>query len=389
MKRAFNILGLILLLAACQNGPDKSVDALIAEGNIEAIKTKKQQISEQQRNLNDEIRKLDSAINAMDKDAKILLVTTVEAKEQSFKHFLELQGDVKTRQNVLVYPEMSGTLLNIYVKEGQRVGKGQILAKIDDGGMASRLDQLKTQEALAKTTFERQKRLWEQNIGSEIQYLQAKTNYEATENSVKQTESQLGKSIIRAPFAGIVDDLIQDEGTVVSPATGMAVFRIVNLSDMHIEVDVPESYLEGVTPGKEVKVYFPVLRDSVRTKVRQTGNFINPANRSFRIEIPVPNEKGTIKPNLTARVSINDYSSDKAILIPQSVISENSIGQQYIYTAVDADDENRAKARKQIVVTGKTSGDLVEILEGINAGDQVIEEGARNVREGQVVRIIR
>ncbi|MGI9546052.1 MAG: efflux RND transporter periplasmic adaptor subunit [Flavobacteriaceae bacterium] len=389
MKRAFNILGLILLLAACQSGPDKSVDTLITEGNLEAIKTKKQQISEQQKELNNEIRKLDSAINTMDKDARILLVTTIEVEEQPFKHFLELQGNVKTRQNVLVYPEMSGTLLKIYVKEGQRVSKGQVLAKIDDGGMASRLDQLKTQEALAKTTFERQKRLWEQNIGSEIQYLQAKTNYEATENSVKQTESQLGKSIIRAPFSGIVDDLVQDEGTVVSPATGMAIFRIVNLSDMHIEVDVPESYLEGVTPGKEVRVYFPVLRDSVSTQVRQTGNFINPANRSFRIEIPVPNKEGTIKPNLTARVSINDYSNEHAILIPQSVISENSAGQQYIYTAVDADDENRARAMKQIVVTGKTSNDLVEILEGIDAGDQVIEEGARNVREGQAVRIIK
>ncbi len=388
MKKITLLLSISLLLAACQSGPDKSIETLITEGNLEAIKNKKQEISEQQKLLINDIKMLDSAISALDKDAKILLVTTVEAREELFKHYLDLQGDVKTRQNVLVYPEMSGTLLQIYVKEGQRVGKGQILARIDDGGMASRLEQLKTQEALAKTTFERQKRLWEQNIGSEIQYLQAKTNFEATENSVKQTQSQLSKSIIRAPFSGIIDDVIQDEGTVVSPGTGVAVFRIVNLSDMHIEVDVPESYLEGVTPGKDVKVYFPVLRDSVMTEVRQTGNFINPTNRSFRIEIPVPNQKGTIKPNLTARVSINDYTNDNAILIPQSVISENSAGEQYIYLAVDTDEENRAKAKKQIVLTGQTSGDLVEILQGIQVGDLVIEEGARNVREGQVVRII-
>ncbi len=388
MKKITLFFSLSLILAACQSGPDKSVESVIAEGNLEAMKSKKQEISEQQKLLNTEIKLLDSAINAMDTNAKILLVTTVQAEAVPFKHFLDLQGDVKTRQNVLVYPEMSGTLLKIYVKEGQRVSKGQALAQIDDGGMASLLEQQKTQAALAETTFERQKRLWEQNIGSEIEYLQAKTNYEATENAVKQTQSQLSKSVIRAPFAGIVDDVIQDEGTVVSPGTGVAVFRIVNLSDMHIEVDVPESYLEGVTPGKEVKVYFPVLRDSVTTKVRQTGNFINPTNRSFRIEIPVPNNNGNVKPNLTARVSINDYTNENAILIPQSVISENSAGEQYIYIAIDSDDENKAKARKQIVVTGKTSGDLVEILEGIEIGDMVIEEGARNVREGQIVRII-
>ena len=388
MKKITLFFSLSLILAACQSGPEKSVESVIAEGNLEAMKSKKQEIAEQQKLLNSEIKLLDSAINAMDKNAKILLVTTVQAEAVPFKHFLDLQGDVKTRQNVLVYPEMSGTLLRIYVKEGQRVNKGQALAQIDDGGMASLLEQQKTQAALAETTFERQKRLWEQNIGSEIEYLQAKTNYEATENAVKQTQSQLSKSVIRAPFAGIVDDVIQDEGTVVSPGTGVAVFRIVNLSDMHIEVDVPESYLEGVTPGKEVKVYFPVLRDSVITQVRQTGNFINPTNRSFRIEIPVPNNNGSVKPNLTARVSINDYTNEKAILIPQSVISENSAGEQYIYIAIDSDDENKAKARKQIVVTGKTSGDLVEILEGIEIGDMVIEEGARNVREGQIVRII-
>lgn len=388
MKNIILIIGFLFALAGCQNGPNKSVDTLISEGNIEAIKSKKQEISEQQKILSNEIKMLDSVINALDKNAKILLVTAVEAKTVPFKHYLDLQGDVKTRQNVLVYPEMAGTLLKIYVEDGQQVSKGQILAKIDDGGMNSQLDQLKAQAALAKTTFERQKRLWDQNIGSEIQYLQAETNYQALENSVKQTESQLAKSTIRAPFSGIIDNVIQDQGTVVSPGTGVAVFRIVNLSEMYIEVNVPESYLQGVTPGKEVKVYLPVLRDSLFTEVRQTGNFINPANRSFRVEIPVPNKKENIKPNLTARVSINDYTNNEAFLIPQSVISENSAGEQYIYIAIDSNDENKAEAKKQVITTGKTSGDLVEVLEGLKVGDLVIKEGARNVREGQTVRII-
>lgn len=388
MKNTILIIAITFALSGCQNGPNKSIESLITEGNIEAIKSKKQEISEQQKLLSSEIKMLDSAINAMDKNAKILLVTTVEAKNEPFKHYLDLQGDVKTRQNVLIYPEMAGTLLKIYVEDGQQVRKGQILARIDDGGMNSQLDQLKAQAALAKTTFERQKRLWDQNIGSEIQYLQAETNYQALENSVKQTESQLSKSIIRAPFSGIIDNVILDQGTVVSPGSGVAIFRIVNLSEMYIEVNVPESYLQGVTPGKDVKVYFPVLRDSVLTKVKQTGNFINPGNRSFRIEIPVPNDKGNIKPNLTARVSINDYINSEAILIPQSVISENSAGQQYIYTAVESNQEDQAVAERRIISTGKTSGDRVEVLHGIEPGDLVINEGARSVREGQTVRII-
>ena len=388
MYKIHLIISIALLLAACQNGPEGSVESVIAGGNIEDIKTRKQEISAQQKELNNQIRLLDSALNVLEKNSKSLLVTTVRVNEEPFKHYLDLQGDVKTKQNVLIYPEMAGTILKIFVSEGENVRKGQLLARIDDGGIASGLGQLKTQAELAKTTYERQKRLWDQNIGSEIQYLQAKTNYEATQNAVKQAESQLAKSEIRAPFSGIVDDVIQEEGTVVSPGTGIAVFRIVNLSDMYIEVNVPESYIQGVTLGKEVRVYFPVLGDSVITKVRQTGNFINPTNRSFRIEIPVPNKGGHIKPNLTARVSINDYSNDKAILIPQSVISENSAGQQFIYVADETEEENTAKARRLIVKTGKTDGDRVEILQGLSAGDQVIDEGARSVREGQLVQII-
>ena len=379
---------LFAVLASCGGGAEKSIEKLISEGNLEAIKSKKQEISERQKSLNNDIKLLDSVINSLDENKKLPLVTTLKAEQQTFNHFLELQGDVMTKQNVLIYPEMSGTLVKVYVKEGDRVSKGQLLAKIDDGGMASQLEQLKTQAALAKTTFERQKRLWDQKIGSEIQYLQAKTNYEATENAVNQAQSQLGKSTIRAPFSGIIDDVILDQGTVVAPGSGAAVFRIVNLSDMYIEVDVPESYLGDVTEGKEVKVYFPVLGDSVMTKVRQTGNFINPANRSFSVEIPVPNKKGNVKPNLTARVEINDYTNENAILIPQSVISENAEGEQYVYIAAEISDDNMAKAKKRIIETGKTQGDYVEILSGIEPGDRVIKEGARSVREDQEIKIL-
>ena len=378
---------MLIILAACGNEPG-SVDALISSGNLEGIRTKKKELTEQRRSLEREIALLDSAISANDENRKLPLVTTFEAKQAAFDHYIELQGDVTTKQNVLIYPEMAGTLLKVYIAEGDPVVKGQLLASIDDGGMKSQLQQMKTQLELAKTTFERQERLWEQKVGSEIQYLQAKTSYEAQDNAVKQMESQLSKYSNRAPFSGVIDDVIKDQGTVVSPGQGSEVFRIVNLSNMYIEVNVPETYISTITPGKMVKVYFPVLGETIDSKVRQTGNFINPDNRSFTVEIPVPNKGRNIKPNLTAKVQINDYRNDAAILIPQSVISENSEGEQYAFVVSGINGENIAKANKNIIKTGKTQGDYVEVLEGINNGDNIIEEGARAVKDGQEVKIL-
>ncbi|MBO0331091.1 efflux RND transporter periplasmic adaptor subunit [[Muricauda] lutisoli] len=387
MRKAIYITLTAAVLASCGDNSGKSVEKVMASKDVEAIRAKHAEISSEKKALEMQLKSLDSAIALLDDRAKLPLVTTIEVHPQKFDHYLELQGDVMTKQNVLIYPEMSGTLNRVYVKEGQKVSKGQLLATIDDGGLSSQLAQLRTQAELSKTTFERQKRLWEQNIGSEIQYLQAKTNYEAQQSAVKQMESQVGKSSIRAPFAGIIDDVIKDEGTVVSPGPGAEVFRIVNLSNMYIEVEVPESHLPNVTPGKDVKVYFPVLGDSVSTKIRQTGNFINPSNRSFTAEIPVPSHEGKIKPNLTARVMINDYTSDNAILIPQSILSENAEGEQYVFL-VEADSvQNDPVAKKVVIKTGKTQGDYVEVLSGINEGDAIIDEGARSVKEGQKVNI--
>ena len=257
----------ILLLSSCGGGSGNSLEAVLASGDKAAIRDKHLELSGQQQDLERQLKALDSALALLDGNEKYPLVTVIEAKIQRFDHYLELQGDVKTRQNVLIYPEMSGTLERVFVKEGQRVSKGQLLATIDDGGLSSQLAQLRTQAELGKTTFERQKRLWDQNIGSEIQYLQAKTTYEAQEAAVKQLESQLGKSSIRAPFDGVIDHVIKDQGTVVSPGPNSEVFRIVNLSDMYIAVEVPESHLPNVTKGKDVKVFFPVLGDSSSSKL--------------------------------------------------------------------------------------------------------------------------
>ncbi|MEO0506414.1 MAG: efflux RND transporter periplasmic adaptor subunit [Bacteroidota bacterium] len=388
MKTAIYTVLFALLLSSCGGGSEASVEKVLETNDLSAIRAKRSEIIGMQKDLEAEIKQLDSAIASLDDSQKLPLVTTFEAKSEKFDHYLELQGDVMSKQNVLIYPEMAGTLYRVYVKEGQKVAKGQLLASIDDGGVGSQLAQMKTQAALAKTTFERQKRLWEQNIGSEIQYLQAKSTYESQESAVKQMQSQLAKSTIRAPFSGIIDDVIKDQGTVVSPGPGSEVFRIVNLSNMYVEVEVPESHLPNVSPGKNVEVFFPVLGDSVSTKVRSTGNFINPANRSFTAEIGLPSKGGTIKPNLTAKVMINDYTNESAILIPQSIVSENAQGQQYVYLVSADSSATESIAKKAIITTGKTQGDYVEVLDGVSNGDGIIEEGARSVKDGQKVKIM-
>ena len=387
MKNLIYLLTGLFVITSCGGKKEQTLEALIAQGDLEALRAKKSEIFAEQKSLENNIKILDSVISLKVGTEKLPLVTTLTTKATKFVHFLELQGSVETKQNVLVYPEMQGTLQRVYVKEGQQVSKGQLLASIDDGGIGSQVEQLKTQAELSKTTYERQKRLWEQKIGSEIQYLQAKTSYEATENAVKQAQSQLGKSTIRAPFSGVIDDVIKDQGTVVSPGPGSEVFRIVNLSDMYITVDVPETYLSEIQKGKEALVFFPVLGDSVKTVIRQTGNFINPSNRAFTVEIAVPNKNGNIKPNLTARVNLNDYTKENAILIPQSIISENAEGEQYVYVAQKGDTDDEAIVNRKIVTTGKTQNSLIEILSGIEEGDMLVKEGARTVKDGQNVKI--
>jgi len=386
MKKIYSILALSLLLVACGGSENNSVSQTIASGNLEAIRSMKTNLTNQLNGIETDLAALEAAIANLDTNENLPLVTTFEVQPQVFNHYLDLQGNVKTRENVLLYPEMAGTLLTVKVKKGARVSKGQILAVIDNGGMSNQLSQLKTQAALAQTTFERQAALWEQKIGSEIQYLQSKAQAEAQVNAVLQLEKVLAKAQITAPFSGVIDQVLKDPGTVVSPGNGSEVFRLINLSNMYIEVDVPEGYLGAVTKGKKAGVYFPVLHDSVNAVVRETGNYINPNNRSFSAEIAVENPNGQIKPNLNARVHINDYTNENALLIPQSVISENAAGEQYAYVA--ALNNGVAIAKRHIITTGKTQGDFVEITSGISAGDLIIKEGARSVKDAQAVKIL-
>jgi len=389
MKNIFLLIIITVFLNSCSNEKEPSLEEVLATNDVELLKSRKSEIDAKLEELTLDLNQLNNKLNILNKDRNTPLITTIRTSEQKFNHFIELQGNVKTKQNVLVYPEMPGILNKVYVKEGQKVKKDQILATIDDGGLSQQLLLLKSNEQLAKTTFERQKRLWDQKIGSEIQYLQAKTSYDSQKNATKQLKKQLGKFTIRAPFSGIIDDVFKEKGTVVAPGPGAELFRIINLSNMYIETDVPESYISSIKKNKMVEVNFPILGRSYDSSIRQVGNFINPTNRTFRIEVGIPNLDGEIKPNLTAKLRLNDYTNKNAILIPQSIISENAKGQQFIYVVKDNKEKNQVYAERLVIETGKTNGDFIEVTKNLDANVEVILEGARSVNNGQVVKVIK
>ena len=390
MRKIYSLLIVALLLTSCGKKEVGSLEEILQSEDRALVQKKKEELDIELQELTKKVNQINERLEELNPDKNIPLITTFSAEETKFVHYLELQGNVKTRQNVLIYPEIAGLLKTVHVKEGQKVTKGQLLATIDDGGIKEQLAQTEATAELAKTTYERQKRLWNQKIGSEIQYLQAKTDYLAKKNAVEQLKKQLNKSKITAPFAGVIDEVIKDEGTIIAPGQGSEVFRIVNLDNMFIETDVPETYIESVVNGKKVVINFPILGTTVDSKIRQAGNFINPANRTFRAEVGIPSGTKNVKPNLTARLKINDYTNEKAILIPLSIISENAEGKQYVYALTEKKTENNftyGKVVQRIITVGKTQGDEIEILSGIKAGDEIVNEGARSVKDEQAVKI--
>lgn len=385
MKKIVVLSIFTLLLVACGNSEKQSVEKIIETNNLEEIKAKKIELSKEQSALIAEIDKLDEAINKLDPEKNLPLVTTQIVNDTVFNHYTEVQGDVATKENIIIFPEYSGVLTKVYVKEGQRVNKGAVLAKIDDGGLSSQLAQLEARAALAKTTADRQKRLWEQNIGSEIQYLETQTNYEAARNSVDQLKSQLGKTTVRAPFSGVIDQVLSDEGQVVNPGQDQ-LFRLVNLENMYVQAAVPEVYLSKIQPGTPVIIEIDAIGKEFEGKVRQVGNFINPNNRTFQIEVAIPNKDGLVKPNLIATVKINDYTAKNTVIIPENTVQKNSMGENLVYV-FQPESDSTGIAKKVLVKTGYSYKESTEIKDGLKPGDQLIVEGAKNLRDQQKVKI--
>ena len=384
MKKLSYLFIILFTVYSCGKS-EKSVEEVIEEGDASEIRAKKAELSSAQSEINSKIAELDAALAKMDVTNRFVLVETRKVKDTIFKHYVELPGDVETDQNIIIYPEYSGVLEDVLVQEGDEVQQGQILARIDEGGLGSQLAQMQAQATLAKTTFERQQRLWEQQIGSEIQFLEAKTNYEALQNSVDQLKSQLEKTVVRAPFSGTIDEIFTDQGEVVAPGQSR-LFRLINLSNMYISAAVPESYLGQVERGSGVMVEIAATGIEFKSEVLQVGSFINPNNRTFEIKVAVPDDTAQVKPNQIATVKINDYTSQNAVIIPESIVQQNAAGENIAFV-VEPTTDSTGVARRRVIETGYTYNERIEVVEGIEPGEIIIIEGARNVRDGEEVKI--
>ena len=376
----------IILIISCGPKNSKSTEEILATNDYTLIQKRKGEIKTQINDLKFELNRLDNVLEKIDTDKNLFLVSAIKLKYKNFSHYLNFQGSLDTDQNVVIYPELPGLLKNIYVKQGDKVKKGQIIAKISDNGLTDQLEQLKLQRNLAKTTFERQKKLWDQKIGSEIQYLQAETNFKSLEKKISQMRDQEGKTRILAPFDGTIDDVIADIGSNLAPGL-TPIFRIINIEQMKVSAEIPEIHIPYIKQNKNVKIYVPILDKQILGKISSVGNFINPNNRSFSIEIKLLNKSNELKPNMTVSLEINDYQNKSAILIPSKDILEDEEGNFYVYKLVIDSNENY-KSNKVMIQKGKSYNNMTEIKSGLKENDLIINEGLRQVEDGQIVKVI-
>lgn len=387
MKKIIHALYIIAFIIGCSGDQSVSTTELIEAKDLNGLKTQKEDKLKTLSALKMELSQINAAIANLDPSEKLALISIFEVKPENFDHHIEIQANIKTRQNVLLYPEYNGTLKKVYVEEGQKVKKGKLLAQIDDAGLKNQLEQLQIQTKLSKITYERTQRLWDQNIGSEMNLLQAKATYESQLKTVAQLKKQLQRTQILAPFSGTIDEIVANTGANLLPGQ-TPVMRIVNLKKMYTEASVPERYLEQVKKGTSATVKIPMLDREYPTTIRQTGNFINPNNRSFRVETLLPNPDEMIKPNLSCKLKINDYSNPEALMIPMRIVKENASGKKYIFKLKSDGKDQVYRTEQTFVRLGKNSVDKVEVLEGIQAGDLLVDEGATIVENNQRVKNI-
>jgi len=374
MKKILYLSALSIVILSCSNTAKKDTIAdLIKSKNVKALNERKTE-------LQADIAKIEAGLATLDVKKEEALVSVLTLKDTVFNHYLDIQGNVNTKENILVQPEFSGTLISLTVKAGDRVSKGQILGRVDDAGMSAQLASAQNQYSLTKTTFERQKNLWDKKIGSEIQYLQAQTQMVSAQKAVAQINAQLTKTVIRAPFTGTIDEVFAEKGQVVAPSIN-GLMRIVNLGNMYVSTAVPETYIGKLKVGDLVDVYLTSLGKTYKGKVRQVGNFINPNNRSFGIEVSVPNPENLLRPNQVAKLKITDYTSKAAIVVPTNVIQEDGKDNQYVYV-VEGSNGKTGTAKKVVITVGKSSDNVTEILSGLSANDIIVTEGVNTISEG-------
>lgn len=337
--------------------------------------------------LQNEVAKMEEELLAEDpsmakEEEAGILVAVKELKPEKFSHHFNVNGSIEAVEMANVSPEQGGQIKSIMVKDGDKVSAGQMLAKLNTSVIQKNLDEIENGIQLAQTMYDRQASLWEQKIGSEMQYLQAKNNLESLQKKKETLLAQMNMSVIKAPFSGVVDAVHQKVGELASP--GMPILTLVNMSEMKVNADVSENYVQAVKKGEEVDVEFPSFGMTTTALIRSVSNIINPANRSFKIEVLIPNTTGVLKPNGIATLTIKDFEADEAMVVPAISIGKDAKG-DFIF--IISDKEGERKAIKKYVTTGRTSEGQTMVTEGLSAGDKVVVQGYNEIANGDIVRI--
>jgi membrane fusion protein, multidrug efflux system len=362
MKQLF-LIALVVFLASCGG---KSTDK---KSELDALKKKRTE-------LNNKIAALEAEIGTTGVPEAAKEVSVYQVVASTFKNFVEVQGKVDAEENVQVTPEAAGVVTRVYAKVGQNVSRGQVLAQIDDKVLDQNLAELQTQLQLANTLFQRQKNLWDQKIGTEVQFLNAKTQKESVERRIATLRSQASMYKIKAPISGTVDAMDVKVGQAVMP--GVSGIRIVNASNLKVKAQVAESYAARVNQGDEVSVIFPDVPDTLQTKLFFASKTIDPVSRSFNVEIKLPSKR-TYRPNMLAVLKIVDYKNENALTVPINSIQKAESG-DYVFIA-----EN-GKAKRVSIQTGKVSEGKAEVLSGLQSGDKVITAGIQDLNEGDIIK---
>lgn len=362
------------LLMAC--GGEKQNDLTGKRDALAELKSQQSELTTQIKSLEGEITKLDPK---KAEEARTKEVTVAPVAAATFRHFVELQGTIDAKNNVQVSPKSGGVITAVYVREGDRVRAGQAIAKIDDQILQETLSEIRTQLSLASTVYEKQAALWNQKIGTEIQYLQAKNNKESLERKLATLNAQLGQSTVMAPISGVVDRVDAKVGMSATPGTGLV--NVVNLSQLKVVAKVADTYAGSVRKGAAVVVRFPDLNKELNARISFVATTVDPISRTFIIEAPLPSDN-SLKPNMLAQVKINDQTQANAIVINQNLIQNTEKG-QLVYVAFNEGGKYIAKART--VKTGQSYGGQIAVTEGLKSGDQIVTTGYQDLVDGQSI----
>lgn len=367
MKNIFSLLFIASVLFACSSETDKE--------KLDALKKQQSDLKEQISILEDKLAKTDTAADK----SKLVAVTSMQPT--LFKHYIEIQAKVDGDEDVLLSAESAGAITSILVHTGDKVSKGQVLATIDDKILRQSQAEVQTQLELATTLFNRQKNLWDQKIGSEVQFLQAKTTKEATEKRLATLNQQIEMSKIKAPINGVIDDIAIKVGQMVAP--GMPAMRVINLSELKVKGEVAESFINKVKRGDEAILLFPDDHKEITTNVSYSGGRIDPLNRTFNVEVKLNDKQGDFKPNMIAILKIIDYKNPKAFIVPMAAIQNSGEGK---YVFVKATEGGKTIAKRKTIEVGTIYNGQAEVKSGLAEGDEVITTGFSNVIEGDEIK---